>query len=145
MCIVHLPFCQLDCNNCIFICFRKFDALLLCWNPRMIRQLPCVTLLWFLNTPLALFFVIQGTTFDVTQGTTFFVIQRTKFFAIRGTIFICHTMNYILCHQRNYILCHVRKSHVPLPTCFSRTPSIQGTTYCWYRELKVSLKIESQT
>ena len=52
-------------------------------------------------------------------------------------------MNYILCHQRNYILCHVRKSHVPLPTCFSRTPSIQGTTYCWYRELKVSLKIES--
>ena len=61
-CIVHLPFCQLDCNNCI-ICFRNFDALLLCWNPRMIRQLPCVTLLWFLNTPLALFFVTQGTTF----------------------------------------------------------------------------------
>ena len=85
-CIVHLPFCQLDCNNCI-ICFRNFDALLLCWNPRMIRQLPCVTLLWFLNTPLALFFVTQGTTFDVTQGTTFFVIQRTKFFVIRGTIF----------------------------------------------------------
>ena len=69
-CIVHLPFCQTDCNNCI-ICFRKFDALLLCWNPRMIRQLSCVTLLWFLNTPLALFFVTQGTTFDVTQGTTF--------------------------------------------------------------------------
>ena len=75
----------------------------------------------------------------------FFCHTKNQILCYSRNYFLCHTMNYILCHQRNYILCHVRKSHVPLPTCFSRTPSIQGTTYCWYRELKVSLKIESQT